>query len=207
VTGLSGAVTKVTATLTGLTHTWPNDVGVLLIGPGGQSLVLFNNAIGDGLSGPLTSRTYTFDQTAATQLPATGLPASGTFRPNNNGGARTFQPGTGVPAPPYASDLSVFNGLAGSSLNGTWSLYVKDFVSGDSGSIAGGWSLTISTASADCSTTATCPIPQNLNSQIRLSVATQAPVIATAPCAGLGYTNEITISGTLTNTSSSPTLK
>lgn len=204
VTGLGGTVTKVTATVTNMTHTWPNDVGVLLIGPGGQSLVLFNNAIGDGLSGPLTSRTYTFDQTAGSQLPTTGLPASGTFRPNNNGGTRTFQPGTGVPAPPYASDLSVFNGVAGSSLNGTWSLYVKDFVSGDSGSIAGGWSLTISTATADCSTTATCPVPQNLNSQIQLSVSTQAPVVATTPCAGLGYSNEITISGTLTNTSSSP---
>ncbi len=203
VTGLSGTVTKVTATVTNMSHTWPNDVGVLLIGPGGQSLVLFNNAIGDGPTG-VSGRTYTFDQTAASQLPATGLPASGTFRPNNNGGTRTFQPGTGVPAPPYASNLGVFNGLAGSSLNGTWSLYVKDFVSGDSGSIAGGWSLTISTATADCSTTATCPIPQNLNSQVQLSVSTQAPVIATTPCAGLGYTNEITISGTLTNTSSSP---
>ncbi|OYT69349.1 MAG: hypothetical protein CFK52_13870, partial [Chloracidobacterium sp. CP2_5A] len=38
-----------------------------------------------------------------------------------------------------------FNSLSGASVNGTWELYVQDFVSGDSGNINGGWSLSITT--------------------------------------------------------------
>ncbi|OYT71094.1 MAG: proprotein convertase P-domain protein, partial [Chloracidobacterium sp. CP2_5A] len=81
VSGISSPITKVTVTINNFNHTWPSDVGVALRGPGGQVCVLFNNAIGG--SGGVTGRTYTFDQTAATALPATGFPPSGTYQPNN----------------------------------------------------------------------------------------------------------------------------
>jgi subtilisin-like proprotein convertase family protein len=141
-------ITKVTVTITNFNHTWPSDVGVALRGPGGQICVLFNNAIGG--SGGVTNRTYTFDQTAP-PLPTSGFPPSGTYGPNNNGGTRTF---TGLGSPPYNSNLNIFNGLSGASVNGTWELFVQDFAGGDDGNINGGWSITIQTGTPNCSTTA-----------------------------------------------------
>src|SRR5262249_14161987 len=42
VSGLTGPITDVTVTLNNLTHTFIPDVGVLLVGPGGQSVVLMD---------------------------------------------------------------------------------------------------------------------------------------------------------------------
>ncbi|WP_249355681.1 hypothetical protein [Chloracidobacterium aggregatum] len=109
--------------------------------------MLFNNAIGG--SGGVTNRTYTFDQTAP-PLPLTGFPPSGTYSPNNNGGSRTFA--APLPPPPYNSNLNIFNGLSGASVNGTWELFVQDFVGGDAGNINGGWSITIQTGTLNCFT-------------------------------------------------------
>jgi hypothetical protein len=133
-------VTKVTVTINNFNHTWPSDVGVALRGPGGQICVLFNNAIGG--SGGVTGRTYTFDQSSPA-IATTGFPPSGTYGPNNNGGTRTFA--APLPSPPYNSNLNIFNGLSGASVNGTWELFVQDFVGGDAGNIAGGWSISITT--------------------------------------------------------------
>jgi len=137
VSGLTGTITKVTVTINNFNHTWPSDVGVALRSPGGQICVLFNNAIGG--SGGVTGRTYTFDQTAP-PLPLTGFPPSGTYSPNNNGGSLTFA--APLPPPPYPGTLNVFNGTVP---NGTWELFVQDFVSGGAGNIAGGWSISITT--------------------------------------------------------------
>jgi hypothetical protein len=41
--------------------------------------------------------------------------------------------------------LNNFNGLSGSSVNGPWSLYIVDDCVGNTGGLAGGWSLTIAT--------------------------------------------------------------
>ena len=45
-----------------------------------------------------------------------------------------------APAPPRATTLSAFNGQ---NPNGAWRLFVIDDAAGDSGQIAGGWSLTV----------------------------------------------------------------
>jgi hypothetical protein len=82
----------------------------------------------------------------AAALPSSSL-VSGTFRPTNlsdssPGGDNFPSP---APAGPYGSALSVFNGQ---TANGTWSLYCVDDGPGDQGSIAGGWSLTLTTSAA-----------------------------------------------------------
>ena len=64
--------------------------------------------------------------------------ATGTYKPSNYGTGDTFA--APAPAGPYASVLSTFNGA---NPNGTWSLYVVDDAAGDSGTMSGGWELTI----------------------------------------------------------------
>jgi hypothetical protein len=137
-------VTKVTLTLTGLTHTFPADVDILLVGPGGQNLIIMSD-IGGG--DDVTNVALTLDDAAATGLPASAL-TSGAYRPTNNGVGDTFP--APAPAPSGGTLLSVFNGV---SPNGTWSLYVVDDAVADLGSFSGGWSLTITTAGAGCAPT------------------------------------------------------
>ena len=122
--------------LKNLSHTWGNDVDVLLVGPGGQKMRLMENAG----TGSTTNATLTFSDTAAVTLPQTGALPSGTYKPT------AYTPATTYPAPapvgPYGTTLAVFNGVGA---NGTWSLYVFDDGPGDSGSFAGGWELSILT--------------------------------------------------------------
>lgn len=124
--GLTGTITKLAVRLDGLTHTWPADLDMLLVGPGGQK-ALFMSDLGDG--GDVSNLTVTFEDGAATP-PATQLVA-GTYAPTD------LTPGDvlNAPAPtgPYTSTLSVFNGT---SPNGTWNLYVMDDTAADVGSLA-----------------------------------------------------------------------
>ncbi len=145
VAGLSGTITQVKATLNGLTHTFPDDVDVLLVGPGGQRTILMSDAGGDP---DLSGVNVTFDQNAPT-LPDGGPITATSYRPANYGGNTTIEPNAvdNFPAPAsgqtnYTADLSVFNGT---SPNGTWQLYVVDDENVDAGSINGGWSLDITT--------------------------------------------------------------
>src|SRR5204863_4832230 len=105
----------------------------LLVGPGGQKVLLMSDA---GGSTGISNVTLTFDDAAASKLPDSAGITSGTYRPTDFATGDTFP--SPAPAGPYGTALSVFNGL---NPNGTWSLYVLDDEAGDSGSIAGGWSL------------------------------------------------------------------
>ena len=147
VSGFTTPVTKVTVTLKQMTHTFPADVDVLLVSPTGQHFILMSDVVGDF---DFTSRTYTFDDYAAALLPSNGTPpASGTFRPTNYGAAEVFPAPASAgpylnPAPAGSATLAAaFNGL---DPNGTWFLYVNDDAVGDSGTIAGGWDLTLSSS-------------------------------------------------------------
>lgn len=137
VAGFPGSVAKVTVTLNGLTHTFPDDVDVLLVGPSGQMSVLMSDVGGgDDVAG----LTFTLDDTAINSLPDSVTFGAGTYKPTNSGVGDPF----GAPAPAAGSSssspLSVFNGT---NPNGTWSLYVVDDAGGDVGSFAGGWSMEI----------------------------------------------------------------
>jgi subtilisin-like proprotein convertase family protein len=130
-------------TVTGLTHGFPEDVGILLVGPTGQKVVLMNNT--GGINPITVPITITFDDQAATPVPNPifGSLASGTYKPTNLASAcpgNSFNPP--APACPYGTSLSAFNNVNSS---GVWSLYVEDFAAGDSGLINGGWTLLVTT--------------------------------------------------------------
>jgi subtilisin family serine protease/subtilisin-like proprotein convertase family protein len=139
VSGLSGNINSLKVTLTNLSHTWPDDIDVLLVGPTGTKALLMSDV---GGSGDVSNVTLTFDPTATSFLPDSGLITSGSYKATDFVTGDVFN----APAPggPYGTDFSVFNGI---NPNGTWSLYVVDDEVGDAGTIAGGWSLTIDTAS------------------------------------------------------------
>ena len=71
-----------TVTLSGISHTFPGDIDVLLVAPGEQSVVLMSDA---GGSFDLSGTTLTFDDDAGASLPANGQIAAGTYRPTNLG--------------------------------------------------------------------------------------------------------------------------
>jgi len=148
VTGFAGqAVTKATVNLFGFTHGFPSDVDILLVGPQGQKSILMANAGGQNKYS-VTNLVLTFDDDAASTLPIYTKLVSGTFKPTD-GYAALGYPNLPfefpLPAPAGNSNspttLSIFRNTDPS---GAWKLFVVDDVSGDGGTIAGGWSLTVS---------------------------------------------------------------
>jgi len=144
ISGLTGVTTKVTVKLNNLSHTLGTDLDVLLVGPGGQTVVVVSDA---GSNAPISNTSPTFDDAAAGTVPAavnnvSGI-GSGTYKPTNNATGFTgddWDPP--APAGPYGTTFASFNGT---NPNGTWNLYVSDDANGDAGTLAGGWTLTVET--------------------------------------------------------------
>jgi hypothetical protein len=137
VAGLPSSITSLRVRLNGFAHTWPGDVGALLVGPGGQKVVLMNGAWNNLVAATPVNLTFA---DGATPPPTTGAPVTGTYRPTNyRNSTLPLVPG------PYSPSLSVFNGT---NPNGTWNLYVNDFATPDAGTI-NGFTLIFSSASDD----------------------------------------------------------
>ena len=129
----------------------PDNVDVLLVGPGGQKFILMANSGGNSnLAGPVT---LNFTDTAGQVLPDSTTLTTGTFEPTSWGAVQDF------PAPaPTGFNLpgSTIGGTGtqtlggnynGTNANGTWSLYVRDDTAGGFvpeavvGNFAGGWGI------------------------------------------------------------------
>jgi uncharacterized repeat protein (TIGR01451 family) len=178
VSGLTGVVSKVTVTLSNMSHSFPSDLEMLLVGPDGQDTVLMATA---GGAYAVTNVTLTFDDAAASTLPRNAQIVSGTDKPSDFAIALPFP--SPAPAQPYTSALGVFDGT---SPNGIWNLYVLDDSSADSGSF-GGWSVNLTTvnpvnSAADVGVNMTAPsslIFTNENFNYTVNVANGGPAAAT----------------------------
>jgi uncharacterized repeat protein (TIGR01451 family) len=159
VSNFVGLLGKVSVTLSNFSHTYPSDVNVLLVAPGGANALIMSHAGNQ----PVVGLNLTFDDAAPEPLPAAGTLASGVWQPT------AYSPApllggfpSSAPAGPYPTVLSALNAV---NANGTWSLYVFDDSAGDSGSISNGWSLALTTITpvnqiADLGlTAATAPSP------------------------------------------------
>lgn len=152
VSGVAGPMTDVKVTLFGVSHTFPDDIDVLLVGPGGRKFLVMSD-VGDNPN--LNNRTFTFSDAAASFMPdapATAI-ASGTYKPTNyDAGQQDDNFDAPAPAPPFFSPgpagTDTFNSVfAGADANGTWSLFVRDaFVGSDNGTINAGWKLEVTTS-------------------------------------------------------------
>jgi subtilisin-like proprotein convertase family protein len=148
VAGVPGSVTDVNVTLNGLTHTCMSDMRILLVGPGGQSSLLLDTA-GGYCDDPVVNAAITLDDQAPTSYPCNTSP-SGTFKPTSapvTPGGDCVQDNIAFPPPapgaPYPVALAAFNGAPAS---GSWSLFVFDQYSGDSGTVSS-WSLDLAAGS------------------------------------------------------------
>jgi subtilisin-like proprotein convertase family protein len=152
VQNLGGNVTDANLKLSGYTHTFPDDVGVLLVGPQGQKALLMSDVGGDH-TGTISDVNLTLDDEATNPLPDNSQINSGSYEPTrgtitSTGGdcaAPANFPSPG-PAGPYAPNLSAFDGT---DPNGIWDLYLIDDCQGDEGQFTGGWSLDITTDAPD----------------------------------------------------------
>lgn len=134
-----GVIQKVTATLRGFTHDWPDDVDVLLTGPNGTNVMLLADCGGGNSRNGIN---LTFDDAATASIPDSGAIAAGTYKPTNIDTTTDSLPAP-APAGLFGKTLDVFNGA---NPNGNWSLYIRDDNAMDGGSVTQGWTLSITTS-------------------------------------------------------------
>ena len=134
VTGLKRPIAHMRVVLRNLTHTFPEDLGICLVGPQGQVCAL---SVGCGGLTNAINTTIAFDDDSSVTVPHPLI--TGTYRPSFCRPATFAAPGPGI-ASALPTNLGVFDGQNG---NGLWSLYVQDFAINDNGTIAGGWELQI----------------------------------------------------------------
>jgi YVTN family beta-propeller protein len=149
VSGLQGTVTDVTVRLTGISHSFPDDMDILLQGPQGQNVMLASDVgspAGTTTSYPAEGITLNFNDGASFSLPDSSALVSGFYKPTNRAPAESqTELSAPAPPPPYGSALSAFDGTDG---NGTWKLFVIDdalHTQRNLGTIFGGWGLDIAT--------------------------------------------------------------
>jgi len=134
--------------LKGLSHSYPNDLALVLIGPTGNAISLQVRA---GGSVGISNVTYTISDVGSL-LPANGTANGATYKPTLYGQPLGYIPGSGNikpnnPGPGGTDTLSgTFGGL---SPNGTWRLFVMHLGNhlGDAGAL-GDWSLEVDTVPA-----------------------------------------------------------
>ena len=132
-----GTILDVNLTLKNFSHTFPDDVDVLLAHRGVSRTVMSD--VGNGFS--VNNVSFVLDDEATSELPDSGQLVGGKFKPTNAAPSPDTFP---APAPVPAGAQAALNGFDGVNPNGVWRLYVVDDVASvDGGQFAGGWSIKI----------------------------------------------------------------
>ncbi len=145
VAGVVGTILGLDVQLNGLTHTYPDDIDMLLVSPSGEKMIFFSDV---GGSGNVSAINLTLSDGAATLISDAGQLASGTFRPSDVEAGDTFP--APAPAGPYSSATPVgaatfLNTFGAATANGGWNLYVRDDAGVDVGTLTQ-WCVSITAA-------------------------------------------------------------
>jgi subtilisin-like proprotein convertase family protein len=116
-----------------LAHTWVGDIGILLIGPGGQVLEL---STGNGGAGNDYTNTI-FSDLAADFITSGAPPFTGTFKPEGRV-TNLANPYSNAPNLGTHTFESTYTGV---NADGAWTLYINDYVIADVGELLS-WSIT-----------------------------------------------------------------
>lgn len=155
VSGLSGVIAaapgSLTVTLNGFSHDFPDDLGIVLVGPTGAAFEIYAGATNDTTGPAASNLTITISDAGTIPLPDnTGL-SSTTYRPTSYYPGTTYAPpiGENYLAPAPAGDSTFASVFGGTNPNGDWKLYIEDFTDpGGTGTVSGGWTLNINSAAA-----------------------------------------------------------
>jgi len=124
--------------LDNLTHTWPDDLDIMLVGPTGKKVTLMSDA-GGGTA--LSSKDLYFSNSFGTSVPDESVINGTNYKPSNYGTAANDN----YPAPvPVAGNAGLnFNVFDGVNPFGNWGLFIVDDGALDSGRLDG-WRLDFS---------------------------------------------------------------
>jgi subtilisin-like proprotein convertase family protein len=128
---LSFPITNVSVRLIGVQHTRLSDLTVLLVSPAGKKVQLMAN-----VDGAVPIAQDVFFTEPGEWMNGQSIQTPRSFRPTVVGAPVELP----APAPslPYSTN---FASIIGDNALGTWSLYVRDNVTGNSGSIGSGWGI------------------------------------------------------------------
>jgi subtilisin-like proprotein convertase family protein len=137
----AGAVSEigdVNLVISGVVHSFPDDLDLLLVSPQGTAVIVMSDACGGE---DITNYVWRFDDEAFASMSDSTQNGCNpiTVRPTNYGTGDSWP----APAPsgPYATTMAAFYG---EDPSGAWRLYAFDDASGDGGFLLSGWSLEIS---------------------------------------------------------------
>ncbi|TAF34720.1 MAG: HYR domain-containing protein, partial [Cytophagales bacterium] len=135
VSGIVGTPT-IEVLINGLSHTFPDDIDLLLRSPSAQNVTLMSDC---GAGTDIVGVNYTIADAAGASFSDGAFNPSGGYRPTNYISPDTYCAPVGslsAPLTPTAATLASITG----PYNGTWSLFGQDDASGDGGSM-GSWGL------------------------------------------------------------------
>lgn len=140
-----GVITTVSVSIYNFTHTFPDDVDIVLVGPTGRAFVLMSDVGGNF---DVNSVSIQFRDDADAFLPDNAQLVGGAFKPTNYLSGDDFPspgPGTTFASPAPVGTATLSGTFAGTSPVGTWHLFVVDDAMNDVGEI-GDWNVRFSTA-------------------------------------------------------------
>lgn len=132
VLGAGSSLTSITVNIPNISHTWYDDLDIMLISPTGQRIILMSDCGGNN-SGT-GNRNYTFIQGGTVLANGAAPTGSGNVSPTDYEADAAWPDG--------APTITAMNQFTGDP-NGNWTLRVLDDAGGDTGCLNGGWSITI----------------------------------------------------------------
>ena len=182
VSGVYGKLLSATVKIVGMTHSYPHDITMVLVGPNNQKMVLMTaNARNHGV----TNLDFSFSSLSSVALPVTELLTNATYAPP----VYTTVQGTALYAN-LAGSYTNFTAFTNMSPNGTWSLYVQDDAARDFGAVMFGWTLQLVTDVPTITAPNAVTVAENDSSNVVLkvtsSLGTPATNLVVTPSIGTG---------------------
>lgn len=139
VSNVNFTVNQVQLSLSGYSHTWAGDVAMVLVSPDTTKYSLLTGRNGGSTDASNVNVNFRNDTATVWNGFSGGNFKNNSRVPGTIGSGFTFNPP--CPVPPFSASTNspefiVFDGIPPSVANGTWSLYIQDFSSSDTGSLS-----------------------------------------------------------------------